>query len=179
MAVKRNVFLGLTPASGLIPAWSSFLAEKKPKELKFSPWYKMHLTLFFWPGLTREETVSLYNELNELEIVRESGHASDIRGFSFFKRPQVLYLKEMSDEIIDLHRRLYPHTRNLKTGPEPRDPERFVPHWTIARKFTPPLLKRENSFFNRLDSFTNRGSVPAIELFFSFNGRYEPLPFQR
>lgn len=168
-------FLGFSPPQGLIPQWREFQKGREKPPLRFSPWFKIHLTLVFWPSLSRLEFESLRNALSSAKIQPPEEIFSEIKGFHFFLRTQVLYLKEKSEAIIEWQQSL---TRiiaelNLPFPPEQRD---FTPHWTIARKFQPGLLESHRKYFRDLDSFALKGSPGSFSLYYSKNGVYEAYP---
>ena len=177
----QHAFLGLSPAKGLLKKIQNFYAGPKPPvNLKMQPWYKMHLTLLFWPKVTPEDLFRLKQGFSHALRNNVPSVSSSIQGFHFFLRPQVLYLRETSQEVIDLQNsmaeiaaRLFPDFLPQKNS------DTFTPHWTIARKFHTAMLGEKPEFFRELDQFKNEGKVPGLSLYYSYGGRYEPQSISR
>lgn len=178
ISTPHHAFLGLSPTRGLIPAYRNFLAENKmPKNLKPQPWYKLHLTLLFWPQIFTEQLPWLIDALDELFRKMEVHLESSIKGFHFFVGPQVLYFRETNDSIIEFQKNAYNFMQKKTYDiPQVKREENFTPHWTIGRKFHTSMLKGNSGFFQNLDIFNVSGSIPSVCLYYSYKGRYEPLP---
>ena len=176
MYEKTHAFIAIHPPKGLISSLQKLLVDTEkdssPPEINWSPWYKYHLTLFFWPALSFKEVVRGREQLAELSK-RLLMPSVKIRGFSYFEKAKALYLNETSSEIHELYRLMASKlTETILPGPEKR--ESFIPHWTIARKFHPAQLKKHQLFFQQLDSFSLSARADRISFFITRPGWYSP-----
>lgn len=176
MSNQYHVFLGLTPPAGFFEQWQNFQRGKARPDLKWSMWYKIHLTLFFWPALSFAELQLLHGQLIP---IFEHYHLpeSQMKGFHFFLTPEVLYLREVSEDVLEYHNLLEQKLQALPGLPEWEQRRTFTPHWTIARKFHTAKLTEKAEYFHALDKFAYSGRASSVCLFFSKNGMYIPFPF--
>lgn len=176
MVETYHAFLGLTPPTGFFEYWHAFQRGKAKPKLKWSPWYKIHLTLFFWPALSLVNLLEMKSKIHSI-AGSLSLPQSSINGFHFFLRPEVLYLREISDSILQFHDHLEKKLLSIPNLPTWEQRKTYTPHWTIARKFHTAELAETPAYFHSLDSFSYSGTVTSFCLFFSRNGIYIPFPF--
>ncbi len=172
-----KVFLALSPPSGLIPVWHAFLKGKEKPPLRFTPWYKLHLTLFFWAQADRDKMLRIHEAIKNIVPPLPGGFTSQIEGFHFFLRPQVLYFKEISVQVQNYYKNLSAHMAELPKDIRPEIRNEFIPHWTLARKFTPQVLEKNAAFFKQLGAFRHSSVPGSVSLYYSIDGIYEPHPF--
>lgn len=171
------VFLGLSPAQGLIYQWQKLRKGiEKPRQLRFTPWYKLHLTLAFWPSLDFDSFLTLHKKIKPL-VDSCALPLSEIQGFHYFQRNKVLFLKETGQELVEYRQQLFESLKGFEPAIAVQNNNDFIPHWTIARKFEPYMLKKYRPFFYELDAFNHSGRANSIALYRSFEGRYEAHPF--
>ncbi|RME89139.1 MAG: hypothetical protein D6767_08960 [Candidatus Hydrogenedentota bacterium] len=181
-----NVFLGLDVPQGFLQKWEAFQQEQfargKQPNLRWTPWYKFHLTILFWPSLSRSTFYQILSSLQNPSIADEITSAklhSSIQGFHFFLRSQVLFLKETSEDIFNFHKKMVNLVSKDTSIPSLASRNHFVPHWTAARKFHSYHLQKQQSYFTALNSFEHSSEITCISLYFSRNGIYESHPLQQ
>ena len=178
--MKVNAFLGLMPSLGLIPKFYEFQAMHGLPNLKWIPWYKLHLTLFFWPTLPFADFIEIYNLIQQSQGHLPQKAISQIQGFDYFSKASVLYLRESSEEIFKLQEIIEKKIIiNLPTHLQPQKNKSFIPHWTIARKFTPNSIQHNRHYFESLDSFNHNGNLNYLCFFRTLKDRYSPKLVKR
>lgn len=169
---QYHVFLGLVPSSEMSERIKKFQRGKAKPSLKWIPYEKLHLTLFFWPALSEMEYNQLFEEINLFNfnhnILKEM--ESSIKGYHFFLGAKVLYLKEISETVFNIHRIFKPLLEKVSFPFLER--KEFVPHWTFARKFHVSYLQKYKEYFYALDKFIMMQKIHEIGLFISKNGEY-------
>lgn len=169
---KYYAFLALVPPHDLAIKIKGFQRGKHKPPLKWISYEKLHLTLFFWPGVSVQEFNDLYNQIEsqELKNILPKDIESTINGYHFFLGAKVLYLREKSDCVYRLHNLIEPELKKISYPFLERS--EFIPHWTFARKFNTKFLHSFKDYFFALDNFNIVQMIPEIALFLSKDGEY-------
>ncbi|MDH5716578.1 MAG: hypothetical protein OEZ22_02955 [Spirochaetia bacterium] len=176
---KYRAFLALPPPEGLLEMFKKFQKGKEKPPLRWSAPEKIHLTLFFWPSLNRNEFNNLWEylmpKLKDNNLLKK--YKSDIRGFHFFPKAQVIFLREISEEIFNLYENIKGNIKDIPKEFDFNKSESFTPHWTLARKFRYSHLIKYKKYFQSLDTFSFSEKTPSPVLYLSVDSIYESKPF--
>ncbi|MCS6984230.1 MAG: 2'-5' RNA ligase family protein [Leptospiraceae bacterium] len=145
----------------------------RKSSVQAQPWYKLHLTVHFWPSLSRAEFFEVLHFLRKFRDDLKPRIFCQISGFDVFQRAGVLYLCEKSPQVRNLKERLLPLIQQLPSSLQGETQRPFVPHWTVLRRYDPYWLTKPPSFLEKLKDFYLEGYSPALEFYFSAYGIYE------